>query len=253
MANEQQVLTNNLLQACIEGDLELANTLISQGANINYKTKFLVGLLHVASMYNKYNIAQMLIEKGLGVNDKNDNGNTPLHSASANTANRSFDIARMLIENGANVNEINIMGKTPLFFASTYGNLDIARMLIENGANVNIGESPLYAACENNRTEVVKFLLLNGATINFNVNMIKNPEIREILNNWSRSMTAASLNELNVLSGIDPESIQDLSKFMGDKVINFGGKRRNKKSKKRKSRKSKNNKKKIKTIRKRRK
>lgn len=47
-------------------------------------------------------------------------------------------MAELLIENGANVNEKNDAGYTPLALVGFYGDYkDIAQLLIEKGANVN--------------------------------------------------------------------------------------------------------------------
>jgi ankyrin repeat protein len=77
-------LNEDFMYACIQGNLEEAERLISEGADINYKNRHTFNALHNASLYGRTTIAKMLIEKGLDVNNKNDDENAPLHLAAGN-------------------------------------------------------------------------------------------------------------------------------------------------------------------------
>lgn len=96
----------------------------------------------------RYELARMLIQNGVNVNEKTDEGSTALTFA-AEDAPR--DILKMLINNGAEINhKINDVQLSALHIAIITGNFDIAKLLIENGADINIrtnvGETPLMAA-----------------------------------------------------------------------------------------------------------
>ena len=235
-------LNKELMKACEVGNLKGAEDAIEKGADVNYK-------------------------------DRDNYKNTPLDITSYKG---NIELAKMLIQKGADVNSKNSWGLTALHIASMDGNIELADLLIENGADVNIkddfGKTPLTTALNKGDDEEVVNLLLTKGAATVDKNDIKTArrqgrtDMVNLLEKWNfpRSMTVASLNGLNVLSGIDPESLKkDLLEFKGNSVngeiIGYeAGRRRNKKSKKLNIKKSINNKKKSrknkrKTIGKRRK
>jgi ankyrin repeat protein len=89
---------------------------------------------------------QAELDKGVDVNAKNVDGETPLHwTASAGHK----EIAELLIANGADVNAKDKGGWTPLHWLETK---EIAELLIANGADVNAknvdGQTPLDVAVD---------------------------------------------------------------------------------------------------------
>lgn len=78
--------------------------------------------------------------------------------------------AKRLIEAEADVNERNREGETPLHVACEFGCFEIAEALIEAGADVNArdnhGVTPLIKACSNIYTLLAKLLLDSGAEVN---------------------------------------------------------------------------------------
>lgn len=102
--------------------------LMEKGSNINVKNNMKQNLLfHVRSA----KIAKYLLEHGVDVNEKNDEGNTPLHNLDI----LPYDVVQLLINNGANVNTENEVGETPIFKTQSY---DIVKLLIDNGAKINV-------------------------------------------------------------------------------------------------------------------
>jgi HEAT repeat protein len=103
-------------------------------------------LLHdICRGNNNPDIISALIAKGIDVNSKNKNLETPLHIASC------FGLevtVKSLIGNGANVNVKDECGKTPLHNAAYHLNYKNARLLLDNGADVNLidkkNNTPLY-------------------------------------------------------------------------------------------------------------
>jgi ankyrin repeat protein len=102
-------------------------------------------------------VAQTLIRAGADVNASNCYGNTALHEA----CRQGFaDIAELLLKHRAYAQVHNKKGSTPLHFLS-YGEsaethpISLARKLIDAGAAVdardNRGVSPLLACCSSGR------------------------------------------------------------------------------------------------------
>ena len=80
-------------------------------------------------------IIDSLISAGADINMPYENASTPLHLVANYTDTFSLTILRHLISNGANVNVKNILGNTPLFIAYRVGNEEAIKMLLEAGAD----------------------------------------------------------------------------------------------------------------------
>lgn len=79
---------------------------------------------------------------GDDVNEKNHNGNTPLHAAGFN---RSFDVAEILIKAGADIDATNYSGKTPLQIAyeQLQNSLKLQRGIVNSFLNCVFGPLPI--------------------------------------------------------------------------------------------------------------
>jgi ankyrin repeat protein len=136
-------------------------------------------------------IVKLLLEYGAEVNVRNENGETPLHSASTNG---QFEITNLLLKNEADVNARNENGETPLcevaskYFKhcrrenSNFSERDhkeycqiffkIIELLVENGADVDVeynrdnGWSLLHGASCYGLDDLIELLCNNGANIN---------------------------------------------------------------------------------------
>lgn len=105
-------------------------------------------------------IVQLLVEQGANINAQNFAGETALFIAST----RGFDtIAHTLLENGANVHIANIDGATALHMAVANGNLSTSTLLVKYGAFVNSqddnGDSPLHYAVREENSRLVEMLV----------------------------------------------------------------------------------------------
>lgn len=76
---------------------------------------------------------KFLIDKGARIEDKTQQGNTALHSASG-----SADIIEELLRRGAKVDAKNNTGATPMDYAALHGHADSIRKLADAGANVDL-------------------------------------------------------------------------------------------------------------------
>lgn len=81
------------------------------------------------------NICALLIKAGCVLNEKDDNGLSPLHVA---VQRGLVEVAKVMIENGANVNDVDLQKQTPLHIAANNGNDVLAELLLSNHAELKI-------------------------------------------------------------------------------------------------------------------
>lgn len=160
--------------------------------------------LMLASWYGKNDIIPTLIEFKADVNDKTQDGLTPLiiasrgigylgeketeeHTSRRNESawKKQFETASVLIEKGADIKAASIDGWTPLMHACFNNNVKLVKLLLEKEANINVqsnkgsnsigpfiqaktygGWTPLICACYNNNPELINLLIKSGADIN---------------------------------------------------------------------------------------
>lgn len=173
-------LSNKLIDAVKEGDLQLVRELIKQGADVNLEIKAKIGYqylykvtpLWIAVHMNHTEIVQTLLENGAkdslevpylgggeiaGIELEDPEGTTPLFEASFNN---NDEMVKLLLNAGA---------KDNIFNASMRGDLETVKSFIENGVDVNEnyhGNSALTWAARFGHTEIVKFLIGKNADVN---------------------------------------------------------------------------------------
>ncbi len=171
--------SNDLINAVLENDLEKAQTLLSEGADVHQKDARGWTPIHNAVYEDHLEMATLLLKYGADVNAKTLCGPdyegyrmdryTPLIVA---TPHGQLETIQYLIEHGANVNDKEDLGNTALHYAASNGNLATAEYLIKHGADVNAsnthGDTPLLEAIVGREYEhaIVELLLNNGANIN---------------------------------------------------------------------------------------
>jgi len=153
--------------ASTQGDVEIMDALIANGARVNQLSQDGWTSLHLASE-NGYLVAvQHLVEKGAKLDIPIQNGDTPLHLAAALG---HPEVVRYLIRRGAQVDQLNHAGRSSLHLASMNGRADVVKVLLESDASVNRssegGSTPLHLACSRGQSETVRALLDKGANLN---------------------------------------------------------------------------------------
>lgn len=115
-----------------QGDLAKVKMLLNSNPNlVNEKDKHGLTPLHLAAWEGHKDVAELLISKGANVNAKCKDGSTPLHFA-AMFGHK--DIAALLISKGADVNIEDTFGYTPLHLAIEADSKDVAELLRAHGA-----------------------------------------------------------------------------------------------------------------------
>ncbi len=113
------------------------------------------------ALQNKYSILNLLCSLPHDINQKNIDGNTPLHIALIN--NLPLKFINILLNDGASVNALNNEGKSPIYYACSSKKI---KLLIQKGANLNIVDKNNislleYAICCKNRSLVRELFLIN--------------------------------------------------------------------------------------------
>ena len=156
-------------------------------------TTALADPIHDAAMNGNLAGVQAELDKGVGVNAKNDYGETPLDMAvwyngetevaallrkqggkhgvlNGAAAGGDIEAVKDFLAAGTDVNTKDGWEWTPLHNAAWWGHKEIAELLLANGAGVNaknnVGWTPLHMAAINGHNEIVGLLVAGGADVN---------------------------------------------------------------------------------------
>ncbi|XP_062559479.1 tyrosine-protein kinase Shark isoform X2 [Armigeres subalbatus] len=129
--------------------------------NIDSKNEHGQTAVHLACLYAEANILEKLIEGGANINNRDTQGNTPLHYASRKQT--GLEMVRLLVNAGTNVQARNKeTGWVPLHEAAANGNLDIVQELlaipVPHMPRTSYGELPVDLAKEKGHNAVVEYL-----------------------------------------------------------------------------------------------
>lgn len=146
---------------------EMLTLLFEHGLVVkNVRNNLGENFLHVAlcsDIRNKdiVEIAEMLINCGVSVNDLAGSGHSPLYYSTLKCKNA--ELVSLLIEKGADVNVKNNTGWSMLHLAAIYSTPKIMDVFLSNNLDINgkcqFGNTPLHQACIHNNAEAVRLLL----------------------------------------------------------------------------------------------
>ena len=164
-----------LISIAKEGRINVAKSLIANGANVNYSTHVLRTALMEAAREGHSNMLMILLENGADVNLKSSQtGRTALMDASREGY---LTEVQLLIKAGADPNIKDMEGNTALIDAvgssvqtakKESSQVEIIKALIDGGADINYnrqGETALKGASRLNRSKVINTLISGGIKI----------------------------------------------------------------------------------------
>jgi ankyrin repeat protein len=141
--------------------------LIIIGVTVGLNTSVVAGPIHDAAKSGDIDEIKSLLNIGVSVDHKHNNGATALH---VSVYRSNFEVADFLISVGANVNAEDDFGRTPLMGAR---NVQVASLLINNGAEVGIkdldGDTAIHRLADppsDSVASVLELLIASGADVN---------------------------------------------------------------------------------------
>jgi len=81
---------------------------------------------------------QLLLEKGMDPNARDNDDYTPLHLAIIGVLAAQFEIVNSLLQKGASVNEVTSRGMTPLMLACMRAEPTVVKLFVDGGAEVGL-------------------------------------------------------------------------------------------------------------------
>jgi hypothetical protein len=160
---------NKLVEAVYDGNMDEVKLLVAKGHRVTLKDKNHEGVtaLHAAVETGNIEIAQFLLSSGANVNGRDSLKRTPLmmmdHDATP-------ELLQLLLRYGAKVNLMDKKKFTALNHLAGYDKPEIFRLLILAGADVNAvnkeGATPLMTAAQEGHLDIVQALLESGANVN---------------------------------------------------------------------------------------
>lgn len=151
-------------------DINVFERMIECGANV--RNKDVINLLFKIIRKNYdycEDYTKILLDHGIDVNIKNENGNTLLHLVS-NSCNDCKSFVKLLLERGADANAKNDTGDTPLYLACKNGYSGCVKLIIKKSkCSIKNGteDTPLHLACKYGHHKVVD-ILLHSCSLNIN-------------------------------------------------------------------------------------
>ena len=154
--------------AARRGDGEAVRALLERGVDVQTAQADGMTALHWAAMRSDLDLAETLIYAGANLEAATRIGqHTPLHVASRTGQS---GVARALLEAGADPHAATTSGATPLHLAAQAGSAEAVAALLDHGADVNVqentwGQTPLMFAAASNRVGPVNVLMERGAEL----------------------------------------------------------------------------------------
>lgn len=167
-------------------------------------------------------VAQILIDVGLPVDEPNEDGWTPLMSA---IMLQNTPLVAFFIQNGADVNKMSKFEVNfPLLLAVAGENEDLVKLLISKGADVNAktqneNRTALHEACTYHLDKIIDVLIANGADISVYDSRVRTPfsllKSRHV--NYD-TCARVIVKRLSMMCFEDPVVFQDYENFLKAKA-----------------------------------
>ena len=155
--------------AVLSNHADIVKLLIDEGADPYIVISNNETVMHIAASEGCLQALEELLkhESWSLIEKEDDKGETPLHKATQ--GNPKFEIVDLLINKGANPNAKNEFGYTPLHWAAKFGHLESLKKLVITGdinAKGEYDRTLLHMSVYNRQISVTEFLIQQGLDIN---------------------------------------------------------------------------------------
>ena len=146
--------------------------------------------IHEAFVYGNLGVARVLINAGCSVTKLDLSGNSLLHLACNRSDSKAMKLLQMIAGKGLKVNQRNFNDETPLMIAAKTSSEEVIASLVNHGANINArlpnGATSLFFCKE----ELIPILIKLGADINLTNNKGSTAAVSARLNLNSKRIEA---------------------------------------------------------------
>ncbi|GIY74195.1 ankyrin-3 [Caerostris darwini] len=160
-----------LFIALEDGNMQQVEDCIRAGADILGRDLHNACCLHFSAKAPSAKAIEFILEQGLSVNSKDNDGQIALHVAAR--FNRLKTVKHLVEVKHVSLNDRDVNGKTPLFIAVENDCREVVEYLLQHGANAliknAIGVLPLHTAIRLNFVDVVKILLEKETNVDANL------------------------------------------------------------------------------------
>ncbi|GMR47018.1 hypothetical protein PMAYCL1PPCAC_17213, partial [Pristionchus mayeri] len=141
----EEELHTALMEASMDGHIQVAEILLKAGAPVNLPSDSFESPLTLAACGGHTELVKLLIDSGASIEEPNDESYTPLMEAAREG---HADVVRLLLEAGACVNATTEeTGETAMTLAACGGFTEIVEMILESGGDLEAGaNTPLMEA-----------------------------------------------------------------------------------------------------------
>eukprot|EP00762_Andalucia_godoyi_P003654 ANDGO_00632.mRNA.1 Ankyrin repeat and KH domain-containing protein mask len=163
-----EVGSSALMYACLLGHQEVASLLLDNHADVQIKTVNRCTPFLLSAVNGNVDLAKTLRERGANPNDFDEKGRTALMEC-VRKGHALFAHYLLDPENGigTDVNANDVVGMTALHYAALAGSVECTYLLIQHGATIDpvddLNETPMIKACSSGHTEVIRLLQDAGA------------------------------------------------------------------------------------------
>lgn len=188
--------------AAAAGDLNMIDALLAAGAPVDGKDHKSRSALHWAAGHGRKRVAERLIARGAPLEAKDHRGQSVMHAAVAMSSEELLDdkitVIGLLAEAGAKLNERNNDGESPLHYCAHDPSGRLAGALLDAGAMIEVlnheRRTPLHAAAVMGNLPMLRLLLARRANPNAADNLGNTP-LHHLVNDNARDHLEGDVDE----------------------------------------------------------